>query len=245
MSDEELNILNNIDAVPISYPIKRITDATIDGVSSFLEKICMPAAEEAGLLLKDNFRAWRVKNLVQIVEKSKGLLVFDLNSFELKASPKFVWKILENGSWTEDENLQNMWAGLLASSCTNDGKDESNLIYIDILSRITPSEAYILNYIGEKCSKDVDVLHFDITVHATHELVKEIPYLVNFDHLTRELNHLESLGLIKHLNIYEFEDGADAAMETTKVVLDLYVRCSGSLSPTKEYFAHFFKNTPQ
>jgi hypothetical protein len=242
MDDEKLDALNSIGAVPILYPIKKITDTTIDGVSSFLGKICMPAAEEAGLLLKDQIHAWRAKNIIKIVEKSKGLLSFDPNNFELKASPRIVWKILENGSWTEDEKLQSMWAGLLASSCTEDGKDESNLIYVDFLSRITPSEARILNYIGEKCSRDQDVLYYDITFPANHELVKKIPYLVDFNHLTRELNHLESLGLIKHLNIFESEGRAPyATMDTTKVTLDLYVRCNGSLLPTKEYFAQFFE----
>jgi hypothetical protein len=210
----------------------------------FLGKICMPAAEEAGLLLRDQVRGWRAGNIVKIVEKSKGLLDFDPENFELKASPRLVWKILENGSLTEDEKLQNMWAGLLASSCTEDGRDESNLIYIDLLSRITPLEAHILNYIGEKCSKDQDVLHFDITVHATTELIKESPYLVDFDHLTCELNHLESLGLIKRLYINEFEGRIlnDAVMDTTRVALDLYVRCKGSSLSTKEYFAQFFEN---
>lgn len=234
-----------IDQVPISYPIKRITDSTIDGVSSFLGKICMPAAEEAGLLLRDQVRAWRAGNIVRIIEKSKGLLDFDPITFELKASPRVIWKILENGSWTEDEKLQSMWAGLLASSCTEDGRDESNLIYIDLLSRITPPEAHFLNYIGEKCSKDRDVLHFDITISVNPEFIKKVPYFADFDHLTRELNHIESLGLIKHLAIWE-GDGIKphATMDTTKVALDLYVRCEGSLLPTKKYFAQFFENNP-
>lgn len=223
----------------------KITDATIDGVFSFLGKICMPAAEEAGLLLRDQLRAWRAGNMVRIIEKSKGLLDFDPITFELKASPRVIWKTLENGSWTEDEKLQNMWAGLLASSCTEDGRDESNLMYIDLLSRITPSEAHILNYIGQKCCRDQDVLHYDITFQANNELIKKIPYLVDFDHLTRELNHLESLGLIKYLHIFEFEGRVPyATMDTTKVALDLYVRCNGSSLPTKEYFAQFFKDNP-
>lgn len=245
MSDEKPNFLSNLNVDPISYPIKKVTDATVDGASSFLSKICSPAAEEFGFLLRDQVRAWRAGNMVRIVERSKGLLAFDPITFKLKASPRVVWKILENGSWTEDEKLQNMWAGLLASSCTEDGRDESNLIYIDLLSRITPSEAHFLNYIGEKCSKDQDVLHFDITVQANPELAKKIPCLVDFDHLTRELNHLESLGLIKHLTVFESEVRMPhAIMDTTKVTLDLYVRCNGSSLPTKEYFAQFFKNNP-
>lgn len=244
MSDEKPNFLSSFND-PISYPIKKVTDATVDGASAFLSKICSPAGEEFGFLLRDHVRAWRIGNLVRIIEKSKGLLAFDPITFELKASPRVVWKILENGSWTEDEKLQNMWAGLLACSCTEDGRDESNLIYIDLLSRITPSEAHFLNYIGEKCSKDQDVLHFDITVSANPELVKKIPYLVDFDHLTRELNHLESLGLIKSLDIWEGDESMPhATMETTKVALDLYVRCKGSLLSTKEYFAQFFKDNP-
>ena len=76
----------------------------------------------------------------------------------------------------------------------------------------------------------------------TTNWLKEIPYLVDFDHLTRELNHLESLGLIKHLYINEFEGRIlnDAVMDTTRVALDLYVRCNGSSLSTKEYFAQFF-----
>jgi hypothetical protein len=253
MSDGISFNLVNIDGEALSDALKK----AIDGAFSFLGIICKPAAEETGLLIGDHILAWRIKNLVKIVEKSKGMLSFDTTTFELKASPRVVSKIIENGSWTDDENLQNMWAGLLASSCTVSGKDESNLIYTDLLSRITPSEACVVNYMGERGKTDIDVLNFDLTFGAGINHVGknpclysagasplvEIPCLSDFDQLVRELNHLEALGLIKHLNIYKHDDimRTHANMSTTKVALDLYVRCNGSSMSTDEYFAQFFE----
>ena len=173
---------------------------------------------------------------------SKGILVFDPNTFELKISPRIVWKILENGSWTEDDNLQNMWAGLLASSCTKNGKNESNLIYIDLLSRITPSEAYIINYLGEKCSESKGLVskYFNALININNELFKESLYFENLDHLERELNHLESLGLIRDVDlVYQHHL---VGMAATGLLLDLYVNCNGSLLSTNNYFAQFWES---
>ena len=70
MSDDKLDISINIVPEVLSYLVKRV----IDGACSFIGKICTLAAEEAGLLLYDKVHAWRGKNLVSIVEKSKGIL---------------------------------------------------------------------------------------------------------------------------------------------------------------------------
>lgn len=238
MSNEKPLSLINIDSESLTYSLNK----AIDGVCSFLGKVCMPAAEEFGLLACDQVRTWRLKNIVNIVEKSKGILIFDPDTFELKVSPRIVWKILENGSWIEDENLQNMWAGLLASSCTKNGKDESNLIYIDLLSRITPSEAYIINYLGKKCSESKGLVskYFHTLININDELFKECLYFENLDHLECELNHLESLGLIRDVElVYQHHL---VGMAATGLLLDLYVRCNGSLLSTNNYFAQFWES---
>lgn len=46
-----------------------------------------------------------------------------------KALPRLVVLTLEQVYWVDADEVREMWAGLLASSCTIDGKDESNLIY--------------------------------------------------------------------------------------------------------------------
>jgi hypothetical protein len=37
---------------------------------------------------------------------------------ELHAAPRMVAQAIEQSSWTDDEDLQAMWAGLLVSSCS-------------------------------------------------------------------------------------------------------------------------------
>jgi len=46
-------------------------DKIIYGINSFLGSICMPAAEEFGLLLRDKIAYYRLKNFFKIIEKKK------------------------------------------------------------------------------------------------------------------------------------------------------------------------------
>ncbi|WP_440952104.1 Abi-alpha family protein [Methanococcoides sp. FTZ1] len=72
----------------------------------------------------------------------------------LRAHPHIVHIIIDQDSLVEDNYIQDMWVGLLASSCTKDGKDEGNLIYIDLFSKLTSSEVRTLNYICENGIKN-------------------------------------------------------------------------------------------
>ena len=69
MSDEKPLSLINIDPKSLTYSLNK----AVDGVSSFLGKVCVPAAEEFGLFSRDQVHAWRLKNIVNVVEKSKSV----------------------------------------------------------------------------------------------------------------------------------------------------------------------------
>ena len=116
--------------------INTLAKGAVDGAGAFLSKICLPAAEEFGLLLRDKVSAWRAKNAIDITQEAEKILA-DQNALEVHAHPRLVMKILSEGSWTNDEKVKSFWAGLLASSCTEDGNDESNVIFLNILSQIT------------------------------------------------------------------------------------------------------------
>ncbi len=55
---------------PYGEAIQNTLKETLKGLESFLAATCMPALEEMGLMLRDNVRVWRLKNIVKIVEKS-------------------------------------------------------------------------------------------------------------------------------------------------------------------------------
>src|SRR5438046_870375 len=62
------------------------------------------------------------------------------------AHPRLVQKIINESSWVEDEFVQDMWVGLLASACTESGNDDSNLVFTNLLSSLTRIQARILNH---------------------------------------------------------------------------------------------------
>ena len=60
---EEEKSLDLMGIKPVAKAVEKATDKTVDGLGSFFGAICMPAAEEFGLLLKDKVAAYRQRNL--------------------------------------------------------------------------------------------------------------------------------------------------------------------------------------
>ncbi len=126
---------------PIAEAAKRLTDASVDAASAFLSRICLPAAEEFGLLLRDRVHAWRATNLAAIAVKAEQkLLAASLEASAKHAHPRLVGLIVDQGSWTESDEAQELWAGLLASSCTEDGRDGGPIIDLATLKGIANLE---------------------------------------------------------------------------------------------------------
>ncbi len=227
----ENQISDVLGIAPYGEALKAATEAAIQGVGNFLNRIVMPATEEFGLLLKDRVSYWRAINLKKITEKSKQLL----GSTSNHAHPRLIAQIIENGSWSDDTVVQDMWAGLLSSSCTPDGKDDSNLFFINLLSQLTKSQARFLNYTCAEAPKSVDNSGL-IVIGSFHVWISELLsiYEINDIHvIDRELDHLRALGLIRG-GIMVDAHAADIA--PTPLGLYMYVRCQGSLDSPGKYF---------
>src|ERR1039457_4472912 len=116
MSNDDTKSLDILGVRPVAKAVDRTTEASLAGASAFLSRICLPAAEEFGLLLRDRVGHWRATNAAKIAAKAEQLTAGAKG--RLEAHPRLAWQIIEKGSWTDDEVIQNMWAGLLASSCS-------------------------------------------------------------------------------------------------------------------------------
>lgn len=129
-----------------------------------------------------------------------------------------------------------MWAGLLTSSCSEDGKDESNLIFVNTLSQITSTQATILNYACENADKGITQAGWIESPGAFTVTLEDIVKLTNvsdFHRLDRELDHMRALELIEE----GFDpDSTTANITPTPFALQLYVRCQGYLGSPLEYF---------
>jgi len=137
---------------PIAEAISKVTSAAVEGAQAFLSRICLPAAEEFGLLLRDRVRAWRAANIAAITQKAQERLEVEKAPEKVHAHPRLVFRIIAEGSWTDDQLLQDMWAGLLAASCSQSGQDDSDLIFVNLLSPLTRMEARVLRYACENAA---------------------------------------------------------------------------------------------
>jgi hypothetical protein len=234
--DHSVDILG---AKPIAKAAEKVVSGAVDGVGAFLSRICLPAAEEFGLLLRDCVQEWRKKNLLAIAQKAEQNLYADDAASGVHAPPRLISRILGEGSWIEDAEVQAMWAGLLSSSCTEEGDDDGNLLFVNLLSGLTKLQATILNHACEKVEKSCRhgfIIAGYLMVPA--ETLFELTNTRDLQRLDRELRHLHSLGLL-------LDSGFDprsrvgfawAGITPTVLALHMYVRCRGKRTSPIEYF---------
>lgn len=149
----EDNSLDILGTKPLAKAIEKVTEKSLDGVGAFFGAICMPAAEEFGLLLKDKVAVFRKKNLESIATKSKDKIKHQNLEPSGDANPLLLRQVIEDASWSEDESIQSMWAGLLAVASTKRSAADDSIVYTDTLKRLTPFQARLINsiYTDPRC----------------------------------------------------------------------------------------------
>jgi len=227
---------------PYGEALNTVAKGVIDGSAAFLGRICLPAAEEFGLYLRDRISNWRKQNLSKVLIKAESIIDADSCILDCHAHPRVVHDIVENSSWADDEEIQSMWAGLLASSCTRSGKDETNLMFIHLLSQLTTSQVRILNYLcinsKKRCTKAGLVGGEDSCIIPFSQLI-EISGISDLHRIDRELDHLRQLELID--GGFPMDETVDLIALTADVIpsalgLQLYVKCQGSQLNPQQLF---------
>ena len=223
-------------------PAAEALRVAVETAQTFLERICGPAADELGLMLKDRVGHWRMMNALSLVAKAKARFADLPNSEESKAHPRLVMKVINEGSWSDEEDIQEMWAGLLASSRSDGGRDDSNLIFINLLNQLTAPEARIMSYLCERVEK-VRTESGVINANWLHLKLGDLHSISGIDdlhRLDRELDHLRALELTEGgIPVDHPAVGHDipVAMKPTGLGLNLFVRCQGATESPITYFA--------
>ena len=236
----------------MSEPAIRFPNMMFKGVSEFLSIVCKPCCEELGLMLKDKVRVWRLRNIIRTIEKSKNRLTFDGQELNLRANTRVALSIMEECSKVEDGDLQDLWAGLFASSCTADGKDDSNMIFVDLISRMSTVEARILSYACEQCEKRIYpnklIVASDISV--PFGVLTAITGTDDVYRLDAEMDHMRSIMLVTHNNpmtrgggFYVDDKDLSAVITPSPLGLDLYYKTHAINCTPIEFWATSLKET--
>ena len=245
MPDNNSKSVDLLGVKPVGDAIKIATEGTFKGAGEFLSRICLPAAEEFGLLLRDRVSHWRGIQAAKIVEKAEAK-VAKFARGSVHAHPRLVFKVIERGSWSDDGVIQETWAGILASSCTEDGRDDSNVVFTSLLSQLTGVQLRILNYSVEVAPKYATKtgLPYAEGISLSHAQLVEISGCKDTQRLDRELDHLRALELIGTANALGFgggfnaqDDALVASIGISALALHLYVRGQGYIGSPVEFFS--------
>lgn len=195
---EESKSLDIIGIKGLSDAVRVATERFLDGAAAFLSRVCLPAAEEFGLALKDRVSAWRARNAARMLSTANEMLVAQQLETRDQVHPRLVHLAIEEASWTDDDAIQRMWAGFLASATSSKGQSDENLIFMNLLRQLSSLEVRILNYAVAIAPKYAG--RYGLPMPGPFQVptseVGVIFGIEDLQRLDRELDHLRGLGLI-------------------------------------------------
>ena len=206
---------------------------------TFLSRICPGKAEVIGQLLRGRLSNHKLANAIEITLKAENLLA-PVND-TLRADPRIVVRILEDGSGTEEAWLKHFSAGLLATSCVAGGRDQSSQVFVELFSQLTTFPARILTVICTRATK----------VQAESGSISAKPLACKIDELTattgsrgaqteRDLERLSELGLIEKGDSNSpalLGSDDEVHITPTGLGLELFARCNGHRGSLRDFYA--------
>lgn len=167
-------------------------------LTALVKQLVGPTFTELGLMLGENMKVVRMRNLLKTTEKTKRIL--EAADVTPKAVPtRLLLPIIDSCSVEDDEDLQQKWAGLLASA-SQEGNSTSPS-FSETLRQLTPAEA-----------KHLDLVFSEASMYSKGFPVKfsSLPY---YSLITRggapegALDTYERLGLIRRDYAVKIDNG--------------------------------------
>ena len=196
----------------------------------FLNRLCQDAADESILLLGGELDESRTECALDIALRAEKLLASNPDAGRMRALPQIVASILKNGSWANDDVTKQLWAGLLAASCSIEGTDESASAFVDLLIHITPAQSRIF---VTTCSKAMEFIsgHEGLPLARIILAPEEMFRLTDMNDVSRiamDMAYLFNAGLIeKNFDFTSYLPAESFDITPSRLGLDLYKYCKG------------------
>jgi len=137
-------------AKEIAVTTGKVIDAGVK-LGGFFRLVLGDAAIELGGAVKDWATYFRYNNLLKIQDK-----VFKLHKKRkiegktIVIPPRYAIPLIQNASQEDNDDIQSLWAGLVANSTDPDKKLNVQKIYIEILSSLEPIDVQIMLYFSKQ-----------------------------------------------------------------------------------------------
>ena len=113
----------------------------------FMSRIAFPLGDEIGKDVGSLYRDFRKTNFLKAAASAqKNLEAAGWTMGPLEMPHEFTFRVMEEASKCENDRIQQMWGGLMASVCKEKPKDGAELLWVNLLSRMTPRQAVLLEW---------------------------------------------------------------------------------------------------
>jgi hypothetical protein len=204
----------------------------------FLSRVCPLGADEVGDLIRGRLSNHKLANASGIAVKAKKLFESGPANGQRRIKAPLLVRILEDGSCTDEDWLHHFWGGLLATSCTANRNDESNLAFIELFSQLTTFPVRILTVV---CTRATKVLSESGSISAKPLACKIEELMLTTGsrglQTDRDLDRLSELGLIgrRNDNSLTLLPNDETYVTPTSLGLQLFARCNGHQVPQEFY----------
>ncbi len=136
---------------------------TINKAADIVHKLTGPVCDDIGAMISDSMKPYRAKNLVNTLRKTERIL--REAGLPANAVPtRLLFPIVEASSIEDNETLQEMWAGLLATASQE--TDSVSPSFVETLKQMTPDEVRCIDEIyGNRTDPNNPHLALDIAVY--------------------------------------------------------------------------------
>lgn len=221
------------------------TRGVIDGAAALLSRLCLPAAEELGLALRDRISVWRARNAVQMLDRANAICNSSEPNPTDRLNPRLTLLAIEEASWIDDDQVQAFWAGLLASSTSPGGRSDENLLFMSLLKQLSSFQVRVLRVAVERSRKRVTaqgLVYSEPMLDVPLDSFADLFGIGDLHRIDRELDHLHDLGLIGNTRLFPHVPGGIeigtgmANLSPTPLAIHLYIRGQGSRLSPVEYW---------
>jgi hypothetical protein len=137
---------------------------TFNKFADLVHRLTGPVCDDIGAMISDSMKPYRAKNLVNTLQKTERIL--REAGLPANAVPtRLLFPIVDASSIEDDETLQEMWAGLLATASQQ--SDSVSPSFIETLKQLTPDDARHFEVVCQDSVK-----HFNEVRRGSKYLIK-------------------------------------------------------------------------
>jgi len=205
----------------------------------FLWRLCPEAIQDANHLVRNGLGNMRVVNAVQIALDAEWRLAAEPNGYKMHANPFTMLRVIADGSWADEEWIQQLWAGLLVSSCALEAKDQLDPDLADRFSQLAPVHLRILKAACTKAEK-IDSDDWQVVSKPLVFELKEIQQVSGLQSVARieqDVFHLADLGLLEEtVRSRSMLPAEEINVTPSTLGLRLYALCNGHRGMLQDFY---------